>query len=348
MTQTTSDVRTDGLGIVPVIDISPYFSGSSVAKREVAKMIDAACRDVGFLVIAGHGVPSDLIRRAQDAARRFFDLDLEVKKSYPLGQKGSRSGYSAMESTTLALSLDDHSGLPDYRELYTINRVGIDFDQPYYRTEFAKSFFAENVFPEIVPDFAESWQAYYGEMERLAVTLMRLFALALNLDEHFFDNKIDHHISNFCGSNYPDQLEAPPRGQIRAGAHSDYGSLTILKTEDKPGGLEICTKDGIWAPVPIVPDTFIINIGDLMAQWTNDRWISTLHRVVNPPRDQAVGSRRLSLIFFHQPNYDARVECLPSCLGTTGAKYAPITSGAHLISKLEKSGSLPPEPGAAE
>jgi isopenicillin N synthase-like dioxygenase len=164
---------------------------------------------------------------------------------------------------------------------------------------------------------------------------MRLFALALDLDEHWFDDKVDKHMTNFSVSNYPDQPHALPGSQLRAGAHTDYGSITILKTEDKPGGLEVRAADGRWAAVPIVPGAFIINIGDLMAQWTNDAWVSTMHRVVNPPRDQAAGSRRQSLIFFHQPNYDAVVECLPSCRGA-GAKYPPTTSGEHLWAKLQK------------
>src|SRR6202022_3842710 len=103
-----------------------------------------------------------------------------------------------------------------------------------------------------------------------------------------------------------------------------------LKTEDKPGGLEFQTASGAWKPVPITPGTLIVNIGDLMAQWTNDLWISAMHRVVNPPRDKIIGSERLSLVFFHQPNYDALVECLPSCLGPGNpAKYPPVTSGEY-------------------
>jgi isopenicillin N synthase-like dioxygenase len=165
---------------------------------------------------------------------------------------------------------------------------------------------------------------------------MRLFAMALDLDEFWFDDKIDKHMTNFVVSNYPDQPHELPEGQLRAGAHTDYGSLTIIKAEDKPGGLEVLDSEGRWRPVPMVPGTFVVNLGDLMARWTNDHWVSTMHRVVNPPRDKAIGSRRQSLIFFHQPNYDAIIECLPSCLDNGRAKYAPITSGEHLLMKMQK------------
>jgi isopenicillin N synthase-like dioxygenase len=159
---------------------------------------------------------------------------------------------------------------------------------------------------------------------------MRQFALALSLDEHWFDDKVDKHISTLQLSNYPDQKIPPQLGQLRASAHSDWGSLTILKTEDRPGGLEVCTDDGAWRPVPFVPDTFIVNIGDLMARWTDDRWVSTLHRVVNPPEEKAHDSRRLSLVFFHQPNYDAVIRQI-----RPGApKYEPITSGDYLRMRI--------------
>ena len=177
-------------------------------------------------------------------------------------------------------------------------------------------------------------------MEELAGLLMRLCALGLGLDEHWFDDKIDKHMTNLVLSNYPDQAEEVPQGQLRAGAHTDYGSLTILKAEDKPGGLEVRTADGRWEAVPIVPDAFIINLGDLMAYWTNDEWVSTMHRVVNPPRDKAVGSRRQSLIFFHQPNYDARIECIPTCTAEA-PKYPVTTAFEHLQSKLAKMNDTP-------
>jgi isopenicillin N synthase-like dioxygenase len=178
-------------------------------------------------------------------------------------------------------------------------------------------------------------------MSDLATELMRLFALALGLDEHWFDDKIDKHITNLTLSNYPDQTVDPLPGQLRAGAHTDFGSLTILRTEDRPGGLEVLTSAGRWVAVPIVPGTFIVNIGDLMAQWTNDRWISTMHRVVNPPPKQTNSTRRQSIIFFHQPNYDADIECLPTCRAGS-PRYATITSGEHLMTKIRQMTSVRP------
>lgn len=323
--------------VVPVIDMSGYDSGDLDTRRAIARRIDEACRSTGFLVAAGHGVPEALIARTERAARAFFDLPTAIKRGYCSRDPAVYRGYFALESNAVAYSLDNREAAPDLFERFAIGRVSIDPEDPYYSgTDTARNTFAPNIWPQEVEDFAAATTAYYRAMEGLAQKLMRLFALALDLDERWFDDKIDKHMTSFVIQNYPDQPTPPRPGQLRAGAHSDYGSLTILKTEDKPGGLEIQGGDGVWRPVVPVPGTFIINIGDLMAQWTNDRWVSTMHRVVNPPRDRAVGSRRQSLIFFHQPNYDALVECLPGCGGRDGAKYPPITSGEHLLNKLRK------------
>ncbi|HKO06319.1 MAG TPA: 2OG-Fe(II) oxygenase family protein, partial [Alphaproteobacteria bacterium] len=121
------------------------------------------------------------------------------------------------------------------------------------------------------------------------------------------------------------------------GPHTDYGALTILKSENRPGGLEVRMRDETWQPIAIAPDTFVVNLGDLMQLWTNDCWVSNLHRVANPPRDAALGSRRQSIVFFYQPNYDAVIACLPGCAGPGNPpKYAPVTSGEHRLAKFLK------------
>jgi isopenicillin N synthase-like dioxygenase len=321
---------------VSVIDISGYFNGSADEKQRIAGEIGDACRTIGFLLVAGHGVPDELIRRTEATGRAFFDLPDAQKRRFMTTDPNIYRGYYAVESNAVAYSRDDRVAPPDFRELFSINRVAIDSSDPYYTSPLGKRIFSPNIWPEGIPGLREAWTEYYQAMERLALSLMRLFALALDLDEHWFDDKVDKHMTNFVVSNYPDQPHELPEGQLRAGAHTDYGSMTIIKAEDKPGGLEVLDATGDWRPVPVVPGTFVVNLGDLMAQWTNDRWVSTMHRVVNPPRDKAVGSRRQSLIFFHQPNYDAVIKCLPTCLDNGRAKYAPITSGEHLLMKMRK------------
>jgi isopenicillin N synthase-like dioxygenase len=208
----------------------------------------------------------------------------------------------------------------------------VDPVDPGYATAIAAGqHFVPNLWPSRPHDIRPVLTAYYRAMSNLALTMMRIFALGLGLDENYFDRKIDRHISRLRLRNYPPQDATPLPGQLRAGAHSDYGSLTILATEDRPGGLQAHNAAGDWVDVPIFPGCFIVNIGDLMARWTNDAWVSTLHRVVNPPPDAGAESRRLSLVFFHNPNYDAEVSCIPTCVkpGET-PKYPSTTSGEHL------------------
>lgn len=168
-------------------------------------------------------------------------------------------------------------------------------------------------------------------MGRFSAEMMRLFACALGLDKEHFANSIDRHVSVLSAMYYPDQEVPPETGQLRAGAHTDFGTMTILKPDGAPGGLQVRAAQGDWASVKASQGAFIINFGDMMTRWTNDRWVSTLHLVVNPPPDPAVGSERLSIGFFHQPNYDAVVECLPSCRRDDAApKYPPVLTGDHL------------------
>ena len=173
-------------------------------------------------------------------------------------------------------------------------------------------------------------------MSDLGARLMSLFARGLGLVPEFFADKIDHQPNALRAINYPERDEAPLPGQLRAGAHTDYGTLTILR-QDAVGGLEVLDAGGNWAGVESVPGAFVINIGDLMARWTNDQWRSTLHRVVDPPGAAASQARRQSMPYFQNANWSAEITCLPTCLaaGET-AKYEPVLAGPHLMAKFRK------------
>jgi isopenicillin N synthase-like dioxygenase len=325
---------------VPTIDLAPYLEGTASGKARVAAEVGRACTDIGFLSVTGHGVPNDLIEKTYSVSRAFFDLPLAEKTKYDRPRLDWVRGYSMVGGEGLSYSLDNPTP-PDLKESLTIGPVSVPEHDPYFHGAAAGPHFAPNIWPAQPPELKATWIAYFKAMENLSAQLMRIFALALDLPEHFFDSKIDKHISMFRVLNYPDQAEEPLPGQLRAGAHSDYGSLTIVRQEEAPGGLEVQNQDGDWVGVKPVPGGFVVNIGDLMMQWTNDLWRSTMHRVVNPPRDVALGSRRISLVFFHQPNYDAMVDCLESCRSATNpAKYAPVSSGDHLRSKFVKQTTL--------
>jgi len=319
--------------VVPVIDISPWRDGDPAARRALAAEVDQTCREIGFMVIGGHGVDPGLIDAVETLSRAFFDLPLEEKMRIVRPAPDVTRGYQPFKAEVLARSRGaDAAG--DLNESLMIGPVDTT-DAPYYLAAAAGKHFAANLWPERPAGLRQAYESYYRVMDSLAIDLMRLFALALDLPEHYFDASVDRSISRLRVRNYPAPEIAPEPGQLRASAHSDYGSLTILKTEDRPGGLQVLGKDGAWLDVPHLPGCFVVNIGDMLARWTNDRWVSTLHRVVNPPLDRLGESRRQSVVFFQNPNYDAVVSCLPSCADPANPpKYLTTTAGGHLREKF--------------
>jgi len=316
----------------PTFDLGRWEAASSEEKRTLATGVDAICRATGFLAVVGHGVPEAVIDAAWSKAREFFDRPAEQKRSAAAPWPGYPYGYLGPQLESLAKSRNVDAP-PDLKESFNGGpaRAPEGMTDP----EALAFCYAATIWPDAPEGFVAAWQAYYAAMEALAARIMRLFAIALHLPDDYFDRFIDAPISALRALNYPRQDAAPAPGQIRAGAHTDYGSLTILLPEPGSRGLEILTPDRAWTPVPPHPGAFVVNIGDLMARWTNDRWVSTLHRVVNPGPEEGGGERRQSMALFHQPNWDAEICVLEACLAPGEApKYAPARSGPYLMSKF--------------
>ena len=322
---------------VPIIDLQPWFTGTPEGKQQVAHAVEDACRGIGFLVITQHQIPAELIERVSEVSRRFFALPLADKRRVDRPRPDAVRGYSAVGEEGLSYSLEE-AAPGDLKESFSIGPTDVPEDD-YHRGPAAGAHFEPNLWPDL-PGFNEAYTEYFNAMSELARQLMRIFAVALKLPEAFFDDKIDRHISMFRVLSYPPQKEAPLPGQMRAGAHSDYGSLTIV-LPDGPG-LQVFNKAGQWVDVPQVEGGLVVNIADLMMQWTNDEWVSTLHRVANPPFDDSQrNTRRQSLVFFHQPNYDAVIECIPTCAIDKAPKYARTTSLEHLEMKMDQMNNTP-------
>jgi len=319
----TANASKSTKSFVPVIDISPFLHGSDKEKKEVAREIDKASREVGFYVIIGHDVDPALVPRMEAVSRAFFDLPQQEKMKLHVSAHSSSVGYAAVGDNNLSYTRGEAKPF-DLVESIIVGPVGVP-DDPYYKTSDAAPLFPQNQWPEHPTEFREIWTNYYNRMQLLANDLMRLSALALNLPEDYFAAKIDRNVSKLTAKLYPPQKEEPLPGQLRASAHTDFGTVTILKPGDAPGGLQVADTAGNWFNVPMVPGSFVINLGDLMQQWTNDLWRSALHRVVNPPADKRATSSRLSIVFFHHPNYDVTVSCLPSLLNRgEQPRHAPI------------------------
>ncbi len=300
-------------GAIPVIDIAPFGERDEEARDLVATRIRAACEDTGFFLISGHGFSRALLTRIGAASREFFDLPLEEKRR--VGESGSVPGglmYFGHGAEALGATLGAES-IGDFKET-------LDFGPGFHG----------DAWPREPVDLEPAWRACYGAMSDLARTLRHVFARALDLEADGFDKLFEGHLSSLRVINYPEQTRPPRPGQLRAGAHSDYGVLTILATDDAPGGLEVLKRDGSWCAVPHVAGAFVVNIGDAMMRWTDDHWVSTRHRVVNPPRDSTGPTRRQSIAYFHNLPRDTTIECLePFRQAGCQPKYPPITYGEY-------------------
>ncbi|HEY8588381.1 MAG TPA: 2-oxoglutarate and iron-dependent oxygenase domain-containing protein [Naasia sp.] len=312
---------------IPVLDIDRD-------PAEVGREIDETLRTVGFFQIVGHGVRPDTADACWNAARAFFDLPLDAKEEVDRGD--GLYGYFPMRSESLAKSRGD-TAPGDLKESFNMGPLA----GPAHRDADADeaALFAPNRWPSALPEMRTAWERYFAEMSRLADRLMSIFARGLDLPADFFAQHIDASPRALRAINYPAQPLPVLEGQLRAGVHTDYGTLTILRQETGRGGLQVHDgRSDAWVDVPAVDGAFVINIGDLMARWTNDRWTSTLHRVINPDAGSAVSTRRQSMPFFHNANYSALVEALPTCVGPgEQPRYEPVLAGPHLAGKSRKS-----------
>lgn len=313
---------------LPIVNIAPFLGGDPAAKARVAREFGAALEDTGFAIITGHGVPEDLAQQTYDAMAGFFDQPMEAKTVYTPPEKAKGRGYLPVGIESVAKTLTGETP-PDLCE-------ALVFAAPHRAENDAK-----NYWPEEPPELERLVREWTGEMTALSRHLARLSALALDLDETFFDADYADPALTLRFVNYPDQPEAPKPGQLRYGEHHDYGALTILRQDAAPGGLQIRDDDGVWKEAPVVPESFVINVGDLLARWTNNRWRSTLHRVSNPPRELTGSTRRLSMVAFTGPNEDTEIACLPSCQSADNpAQYQPVKCGDYILSKIRASMEL--------
>jgi isopenicillin N synthase-like dioxygenase len=322
---------------IPLIDLGPFFTGSAEGRGQVVAEVRAACEQTGCMLITGHGVPLDLIERVDRLWRAFFDEPLERKLEAAPADQNLFRGYYGMGSGALSYA-NGKPTPPDLRELYFINRLD-PLPEPYLaRLGPTLDYVTHpNIWPAGPPGLREASEAYYRALERLAGQLLAIFAVALDLPEDFFADKVDKHNSTFNILHYPDQREPPLPDQLRCGAHTDFGGLAIFHQDGAPGGLQIQGRDGAWTDVPELPGALGVNLGDTMSLWTNHRWISPMHRVNNPPPEVAASSRRQSLLYFLAPNFDALIECVPSCIRPGDPPSPPpMTVGELILSRARK------------
>lgn len=308
------------MSAVPVIDLAPARAGAPGAMAAAAGEIGHACRETGFFHAAGHGVAAERIEAAFAAARGFFAQPQPAKDRVGIANSMHNRGYVALGTERL-----DTTRPADAKEAFNI---GLDLAADDPEVLAGNPFRGVNQWPDR-PGFRAATLAYFDACWALGRFLHRLFARDLGLDEDFFEDKLDRPLATLRLLRYPPHPTDAAPGQRGAGEHTDYGNVTLLMTDGTPG-LEVRRRDGTWMAAPHVPGAFLCNIGDCLMRWSNDVYVSTPHRVVN----QGAGER-FSIAFFLDPNPDAQVACLPSCVGPDRpARYPPTDGATYLTERL--------------
>lgn len=323
--------------IVPVVDIAGWVDGNESTRAEIAGLVDDACRSVGFMQVTGHGI-DHAVDGLTTAIDWFFDLPIDVKNGYRPPRPSINRGYTPPRSERLSYSLGVVTP-DDLFEAFNLGSSASDFPD----LQLDPEIYAENIWPtgtgaDEFESAVNRWFAAAGEMAR---RMTEIFSVAVGLPAGHIAEFTDHSIDVLRMNNYrvPDGVEIGS-SEMGMGAHTDYGIVTVLWADPVPG-LEILRPDGSWHPVTPAPGALLINLGDLLARWTNDRWLSTMHRVVPPRDDSGRLIRRRSAAFFHDGNADAVISTLPPCrLGDGSSSYGDVTVAEHLAQKLGGSRGL--------
>jgi isopenicillin N synthase-like dioxygenase len=314
------------LGEIPVVDIAPFLAGDAAARQRVARDIGAACRHIGFFYITGHGVPQDLVDRVFAEAKRFFAQSTDKKAQIAIERSPCHRGYFALGGENLDPAKQKDAG--DFKEGV---KIGRDLAPDHPAVLAGTPLHGPNQWPADLPGWRETMQLYYDTLRDLGRRLMGGFALSLALPESYFEPWLTGPMATLGPLHYPPQRGRITETRLGAGAHTDFGCLTIL-AQDAAGGLQVRNSAGVWIDAPPVPGSFVVNIGDMMERWTNGLFCSTLHRVINTS-----GIDRYSLPFFFDPDFDAPVVCLATCQGPDRQpRYKPTTGGRHLLDRINE------------
>jgi isopenicillin N synthase-like dioxygenase len=325
---------------IPTVNLAAFIEGTEEQQNVIATEVDEICKSLGFLIVEQHGIQQRVIDDAWSAVRAFFDLPVEQKLASKSPLAGCPRGYFPMQSEALAKSLGVDTP-PDIKE--SIGFGSLTAPEREIAADILDFHYGPNFWPESPPGMRESISRYMLEVQALGDRLLQVFAVALSLPQDYFAR---YHSDAMCALrclNYPATDTAPLENQRGAGEHADYGSITILKSDPRVPGLEVRLPSGEWISAPLVQDGFIVNIGDMMARWTNDRWVSTMHRVSGPGHEGGGQQRRQSMAFFHNASFDADISCIPTCHAADELpKYATVQAGQYLVQRF--SSALEPEP----
>ncbi|ESK84794.1 2og-fe oxygenase [Moniliophthora roreri MCA 2997] len=329
---------------IPIINLEKLRSRNLEDRKALADQVRNACMNVGFFYVKNHGVPEVNISNVLDRAKEFFDLPMESKmKGGSVFQRKTRANAYALpgqieNKTTpnfkgyspLLSGNNDPNNKGDLQEGFEFGWENLDGVADSSRKDDGIMTGA-NVWPSELPDFRAAALQYYHSLVDLGKLLFPIFALALNIEENFFEDKIRNSAALMRILHYPNQESSVDDGVLGIGAHTDWECFTILWQEPGIQALQVLNAQKEWINAPPIPGTFVVNLGDQFARWTNDVFKSTVHRVINKS-----GARRYSIPLFFGTDYDVKLEPIPSCVSTDRPpKYEVVTAGEYVKSRLQ-------------
>ncbi|KAF2658685.1 Clavaminate synthase-like protein [Lophiostoma macrostomum CBS 122681] len=334
-----SAVAKDDL-VIPLIDFSQYLSGDAAAKKSAAQAVLGGFQGAGFIYLKNHGIPASTVSNVFAHSAKFFARSQEQKDALAWYSPEANRGYTA-QGREKVTDLEEHGdvealrqSVPDLKESLEIGRED-EPDMP-------------NMWPptegdEAAKQFKQVMLNFHNTCKELHMQVMRAIALGMGINESWFDGFTDVGDNTLRLLHYPGVSKSvfkrsDGQEQVRAGEHSDYGSITLL-FQDSRGGLQVRSPKGTFVDATPIPDTIVINAGDLLSRWSNDTIKSTKHRVVEPPpKKEDDGSDsyppRYSVAYFCNPNFERTIEAIPGTYEETGKKYEGIKSGDYLVRRL--------------
>jgi len=308
---------------IPSLDLSDFISGDPARKARFVDNLGAAFNNIGFVAIRNHYLTEELSDKLYDNFQKFFYSPQELKQKYEFPELHGQRGYIGKGKETAK-----GFKTPDLKEFYHIGQEVTDNDP-------IKAEYPDNIFPAEFPELRQAGLTVYRQLEKTGVAMLQAIALYLGLDEHYFDDKVKNGNSILRAIHYfpienPDEV---PPDAVRAAAHGDINLITLLMGASAEG-LQVLRRDGTWIPITALPDQLVVNVGDMLDRLTNNKLKSTIHRVVNPPREKMTSSR-FSMPFFMHPRSEMDLTCLPACIDEAHPKlYSDMTAGEFLDERL--------------
>ena len=315
---------------IPLLDLARWFDGTLTDRAALAREVDEHLGRLGFLVVVNHGVPSSVIDECRRAALEFFHGPAEVKAAVAVPPDIYRGWVGpGLESNAASYGVDTP---PDLKESFTFGPVDLP-DESIRTTN--PAWYSPNRWPAEPLRFQAACEAWWRAARQLHDELLDLLSLALGLPETHLRDLSTAGTSQSTINWYGPREGEPLPGQFRVGPHTDFGMLTVLDREPGLGGLQVQDETGEWVDAPDVPGALIINTGDLFRRWTNDRWMSNVHRVLPPP-DADPDEELVSLVFFGEPDFDVPVEAFASCVtDAEPRRYPAVRSHDYLLAKIQ-------------